>query len=369
VKARWEPDVSATSDGEGINVSDWDQVEDWAARPPAHEASDDASGRTQVIRAMRSPLAMTLAGGALLGALAWAVPSDGLVVTPGPAHPVTASPPATAHPAGSGEAEFNLTDPVNRQFAVEVTLSGKVLYTELDLSSGKETVLAQGSTNDKPGTPQATRNGAVMGLLPQDAYNPQPLLKPGKDVKLYLESTPVGVTRYQAYIAAFANPADAARFQGLLWTGAGGTLQGPDGPVPTADFPSPLLQLAGRPRVWAAPEYGAVGLAMGGEAVFVGPVTADHRFSAHQLTVPAPEGGVTMVYGFVPQGTVTKVALSDGRTLTTAVTTTPLPGTELAAFYGEATTPGDGEPTVQEVTWQDKAGHQHQRRVGAAAAK
>jgi hypothetical protein len=368
-RARPKPDHSSTRGDEEINVRDWDQVENWAARSPADEVNDDERGRSRMQRVMRSPLAMTLTGGALLAALAWGLPSDPPHLTPRPTRPVTSSHTATATAtARAGEAEFNLTKPVNRQFVVEVTSSGKVFYTEVDLASGSETILAQGTTNGASGAAQATARGVVMGLLPQDAYGVQPLLTPGKRgaTKWFVETTPVGATTYQAYIATFAHPTDAARFHGLLWTGKGETLHGPSGPVPTVDFPSTTAPLSGRARVWAAPEYGAVGLDLDG-ALYAPEITAREGFFAHTQTITTASGTtVTMIYGLIPQdGTVTKVGLSDGRDV--IVTGTSPPGTGLTAFYGEVLTTKSTEATVREVTWRDKAGREHHRGVATTA--
>jgi hypothetical protein len=282
---------------------------------------------------------------------------------------VTSSPTATATAtAQAGEAEFNLTEPVSRQFFVEVTSSGKVFYTEVDLASGSETVLAEGTTNGAFGAAQATARGVVMGLLPQDAYGVQPLLTPGKRgaTKWFVETTPVGATTYQAYIATFAHPTDAARFHGLLWTGKGETLHGPNGPVPTVDFPSTTAPLSGHARVWAAPEYGAVGLDLDG-AVYAPEITARDGFFAHDLTITTASGAtVTMIYGVIPHdGTVTKVALSDRRDV--IVTGTSPLGTGLAAFYAEVPTTEDTQVTVREVTWRDQAGREHHRGVATGA--
>ena len=283
----------------------------------------------------------------------------------------TSAPPAgpstTVDATATRSAYFNVTQPTNRQFVVEVApeaqADANVSYYEVEVATKERTLLGRSSTRGLGDGATWGRGDqdprVILGIMPQYAYGMVALFGPEFRGGARTDVSPVHGTDYQAFLLQADDPATAEKFQGFVWSTPDQTIQGPDGQLPAARFPSSDRQPV---RVWLAPQQQVFGLdRMGIQDVT--PIAEPGRFAVQHSSYR--DGGTERgtAFGLVEKGSSdVRLRFSDGTTVTRAVETAPLGGTGYDAFLAEASGP-EGKVRLLEVSWTDPSGAKLSREV------
>ncbi len=299
---------------------------------------------------------------AVLAVGGFLVTDHGRATTAPPAGPST-----TTSPASTRSAVFNPGIPANRQFVVDVapeaSAESNVSYYEVDVTTRERTLLGRSSTRGMgDGMTWGTgdpASGVILGLVPKDAYSAVPLFVPQPTSGFDMAVEMMEGTGYQAFMLGSEDAATLEAFQGLVWSMPGGTVHGPSGVLPVADFPG--AGAVEGVRVWVAPELKVFGLdRMGVEEAI--PVSG--RLSVHFTSYLDVDTERATAFGLVERGSRdVSLRFSDGTTVTRPVDTAPVGDTGYDAFLAEASG-REGTVRLLEVSWTDPFGSRQSRTVG-----